>query len=125
METTAIARKLTLPIVNPLEIETLLLNRLAVVGQKALAEYRQVSESAVSRWKSDGYFRDIANVLAFLGVQAASTDAVMVSRDYLLSVETLADIGLQAQRFQFEQHQCGFEGTNALTVNHYQRVSHN
>lgn len=98
MENKAIARKLEPPILNPVEIEGLLLNRLASVGQKALAEHRKVSESAVSRWKSDGYFRDIAEVLAFLGIQAAPPEAVLVSRDYLASVETLADIGLKAER---------------------------
>ncbi|KAA5961040.1 MULTISPECIES: CII family transcriptional regulator [Pantoea] len=100
MKNNAIARKLDPPIFNPVEMEGILLNRLASVGQKAVAEHRGVSESAVSRWKNDGYFRDIAELLAFLGIQLAPPEAMIVSRTYLESVETLADIGLKAERMR-------------------------
>ncbi|HGO4182697.1 TPA: hypothetical protein MAZ01_002612, partial [Klebsiella pneumoniae] len=41
----AIARKLEPPILNPIEIEGILLNRLLSIGQKVFAEMRGVSES--------------------------------------------------------------------------------
>jgi hypothetical protein len=41
----SIARKLEPPILNPLEIESTLLNRLASIGQKNYAERIGVSES--------------------------------------------------------------------------------
>ena len=94
----AIARNLEPPILKPAEIESILLNRLASVGQKAYAEHMNISESAASRRKSDGHFTDMARELAFLGVQAAPPEAVLVSREYLSSVEILADIGLKAER---------------------------
>lgn len=94
----AIARKLEPPILNPVEIESVLLNRLSSVGQKAYAEHMGISESTVSRRKADGYFTALARELAFLGIQAAPPEAVLVSREYLTSVETLADIGLKAER---------------------------
>lgn len=94
----AIARKLELPQHNPLDIESIFINRLASVGQKSLAEHMKLSESAVSRWKTDGYFRQIAEIMAFLKIHAVPPEAAVVSRDYLTSVETLADIGLRAER---------------------------
>ena len=68
----AIARKLDPPVINPVEIE--------------------------SRRKAEGHFSTMAKELAFLGIQAAPPEAVLVSREYLASVETLADIGLKAGR---------------------------
>ena len=47
----AIARKLDPPEINPIEIESVLLNRLASVGQKSYAEHMGISESTVSRRK--------------------------------------------------------------------------
>ncbi|EBY0525878.1 CII family transcriptional regulator, partial [Salmonella enterica] len=52
----AIARKLDPPEINPIEIESVLLNRLASVGQKSYAEHMGISESTVSRRKAEGYF---------------------------------------------------------------------
>ncbi|MFG5974508.1 lambda phage CII family protein, partial [Salmonella enterica subsp. enterica serovar Pomona] len=43
----AIARKLDPPEINPVEIESVLLNRLASVGQKSYAEHMGISESTV------------------------------------------------------------------------------
>ncbi|ECI3329186.1 hypothetical protein AB1587_004783, partial [Salmonella enterica] len=51
----AIARKLDPPEINPIEIESVLLNRLASVGQKSYAEHMGISESTVSRRKAEGY----------------------------------------------------------------------
>ncbi len=62
----AIARKLDPPEINPIEIESVLLNRLASVGQKSYAEHMGISESTVSRRKAEGYFCNMAKELAFL-----------------------------------------------------------
>lgn len=94
----AIARKLDPPEINPIEIESVLLNRLASVGQKSYAEHMGISESTVSRRKAEGYFCNMAKELAFLGIQAAPPEAVLVSRNYLTAVEILADAGLKAER---------------------------
>lgn len=94
----AIARKLDPPEINPVEIESVLLNRLASVGQKSYAEHMGISESTVSRRKAEGYFCNMAKELAFLGIQAAPPEAVLVSRNYLTAVEILADAGLKAER---------------------------
>ena len=98
MGNNAIARKLEPPILNPREIEGLLLNRLASVGQKFYAEKSGISESTASRRKAEGHFATMAKELAILGIQAAPPEAMIVSRAYLASVETLADIGLKAER---------------------------
>ncbi|HDA5314370.1 TPA: hypothetical protein O5J01_004818 [Salmonella enterica subsp. enterica serovar Typhimurium] len=90
----AIARKLDPPEINPIEIESVLLNRLA----SAYAEHMGISESTVSRRKAEGYFCNMAKELAFLGIQAAPPEAVLVSRNYLTAVEILADAGLKAER---------------------------
>lgn len=94
----AIARNLDPPEINPVEIESVLLNRLASVGQKSYAEHMGISESTVSRRKAEGYFCNMAKELAFLGIQAAPPEAVLVSRNYLTAVEILADAGLKAER---------------------------
>lgn len=94
----AIARNLEPPILNPIELEGVLLNRLSSIGQKAYAEILGISESTVSRRKGEGHFADIAKELSVLGLQVVPPEAVVVSRHYLHSVETLADIGLRAER---------------------------
>lgn len=94
----AIARKLDPPILNPVEIESVLLNRLSSVGQKVYAELLGISESTASRRKGEGHFADVAKELSILGLQVVPPEAVVVSRHYLQSVETLADIGLRAER---------------------------
>ncbi|HBY7141305.1 TPA: hypothetical protein MI591_07590 [Klebsiella pneumoniae] len=94
----AIARKLEPPILNPIEIEGILLNRLLSISQKTFAEMRGVSESTISRRKSEGYYAEMAKEIAALGLQVVPPEAVVVSRHYLQSVETLADIGLRAEQ---------------------------
>lgn len=94
----SIARKLAPPILKPVEIESVLLNRLASLGQKIYAERIGVSESAVSKRKADNHFTEMARELSALELQVVPPEAVVVSRDYLTSVETLADIGLRAER---------------------------
>lgn len=86
----AIARKLEPPILNPIEIEGILLNRLLSISQKTFAEMRGVSESTISRRKSEGYYAEMAKEIAALGLQVVPPEAVVVSRHYLQSVETLA-----------------------------------
>ena len=93
-----IARMLEPPVLNPLEIESILLNRLSSVGQKIYADRIGISESTASRRKGEGHFAAIAKELAILELQVVPPEAVVVSRDYLKSVETLADIGLRAER---------------------------
>lgn len=94
----SIARKLDPPVLKPVEIESILLNRLASLGQKIYAERIGVSESAVSKRKADNHFTEMARELSALELQVVPPEAVVVSRDYLTSVETLADIGLRAER---------------------------
>lgn len=53
----AIARNLEPPILNPIELEGVLLNRLSSIGQKAYAEILGISESTVSRRKGGRAFR--------------------------------------------------------------------
>lgn len=50
----AIARNLEPPILNPIELEGVLLNRLSSIGQKVYAEMLGISESTVSRRKGKG-----------------------------------------------------------------------
>lgn len=64
----AIARKLDPPVINPIEIESVLLNRLSSVGQKSYAEHMGISESTASRRKAEGHFSNMAKELAFLGI---------------------------------------------------------
>lgn len=94
----SIARKLEAPILSPLEIESTLLNRLALIGQRYYAEQIGISESTVSKRKADNHFTEMAKEISVLGLQVVPPEAVVVSRDYLKSVETLADIGLRAER---------------------------
>jgi len=93
-----IARNLEPPILNPIELEGVLLNRLSSIGQKVYAEFLGISESTVSRRKGEGHFADIAKELSVLGLQVVPPEAGGGFPPYLQSVETLADIGLRAER---------------------------
>ena len=94
----AIARKLEPPILNPIEIEGILLNRLLSIGQKVFAEMRGVSESTISRRKRGGYYAEREKKIPALGLRVVPRGGVVFPRHYLQSVETLADIGLRAER---------------------------
>ncbi|HAA0767375.1 TPA_asm: transcriptional regulator [Salmonella enterica] len=99
----AIARNFELPKLKPVEMESLILNRLASVGQKPVADAIGIDESTISRWKGKGgHVEQFCRFLAELGIQLAPPGAVLVRRDYLFSVETLADIGMKAVRMQPE-----------------------
>ncbi|MBT9428914.1 CII family transcriptional regulator [Candidatus Symbiopectobacterium endolongispinus] len=99
----AIARKSDLPKLKPVEMEGLILNRLASAGQKPVADALSVDESTLSRWKGKGgHIEQFCRFMAELGIQLAPPEAVLVRRDYIFSVETLADIGMKAVRMQPE-----------------------
>ena len=103
MENNAIARKSELPKLKPVEMESLILNRLASVGQKPVADAISVDESTLSRWKGKGgHIEQFCRLLTELGIQLAPPGAVLVRRDYLFSMETLAEIGMKAERMRPE-----------------------
>ncbi|WP_179038337.1 CII family transcriptional regulator [Limnobaculum xujianqingii] len=97
----AMARNSEMPKLNPVAMESLILNRLASVGQKPVADAMGVDEAMVSRWKT-GQISNFCKFLAELGIQLAPPDAVLVRRDYLFSMETLAEIGMKAERMRPE-----------------------
>ncbi|MFU6376396.1 CII family transcriptional regulator [Metapseudomonas otitidis] len=79
------------------EFEALFLHQLVSVGQKTIASAIDVSESTVSRWK-EGEIERWCKVIAHLGLQLVPTSAVLVNGDYLRSLETLAELGLKAEK---------------------------
>lgn len=79
------------------EFEALILSQLASVGQRSLAEAVGVNESTVCRWK-DGDIERWSKVLALLGLQVVPETAMVVSSEYLHSLETLAELGLKAEK---------------------------
>ncbi len=85
------------PTARAREIESLVLQRLVSVGQKNIADAIGVNESTVSRWK-EGDIERWSKVLAILGLQVVPVDAVVVNPNYLRSLETLAELGLRAEK---------------------------
>lgn len=80
----AIARNSELPKLKPVEMERLILNQLASVGQKPVADAIGIDESTISRWKGKGgHVEQFCRFLAELGIQLAPPGAVLVRRDYL------------------------------------------
>ncbi|GAB3484307.1 CII family transcriptional regulator [Azotobacter salinestris] len=79
------------------EFESLILSQLLSVGQKHVADAIAVSESTVSRWK-EGEIERWSKVISLLGLQLVPQHAVVVSADYLRSLETLAELGLKAEK---------------------------
>ncbi len=79
------------------EFEALILQQLASVGQRAVAEAVGVNESTVSRWK-EGDIERWCKVLALLGLQLVPESAMVVNAEYLHSLETLAELGLKAEK---------------------------
>lgn len=96
-----ITRNSELPKLNPVEMETLILKQLASTGQKPVAIAIGTDESTITRWKS-GQITQFCKFLAELKLQLAPPDAVLVRRDYLFSMETLAEIGMKAERMRPE-----------------------
>lgn len=74
--------------------EALILQQLAVIGQRTVANALDVSESTVSRMKG-GEIENICRLLVSLELQLVPQDAVTMCPDYLKAVETLAEIGLK------------------------------
>lgn len=101
METNAITRNSELPKLKPREMEQLVLRQLQVHGQKPIADEIGMDESTVSRWKT-GHIEQFCKLLAALGLQLAPPEAVLVRRDYLFAMETLAEIGMKAERMRPE-----------------------
>ncbi|WP_431482253.1 CII family transcriptional regulator [Pseudomonas solani] len=79
------------------EFESVFLQRLVSVGQKTVADAIGVSESTVSRWK-EGEIERWCKVVAHLGLQLVPDSAVLVNAEYLRSLETLAELGLKAEK---------------------------
>lgn len=79
------------------EFEALILQRLVSVGQKSVADAISVNESTVSRWK-EGDIERWCKVLALLGLKVVPESAMVVNAEYLNSVETLAELGLKAEK---------------------------
>ncbi|MES4614031.1 CII family transcriptional regulator [Ewingella sp. CoE-038-23] len=66
-----------------------------------MADEIGMDESTLSRWKT-GHIEQFCKLLAALGLQLAPPEAVLVRRDYLFSMETLAEIGMKAERMRPE-----------------------
>ncbi|AFJ47292.1 CII family transcriptional regulator [Shimwellia blattae] len=99
--TNAIARNSELPKLKPIEMEGLILNQLADLGQKPTAEACGLDESTISRWKGKGgHLEQFCRFLDALGLQLAPPGAVLVRRDYLFAMETLAEMGMKAERMR-------------------------
>ncbi len=73
------------------------MQRLVSVGQKTVADAIGLSESTVSRWK-EGEIERWAKLFALLGLQVVPVSAVVVNAEYLRSLETLAELGLKAEK---------------------------
>ena len=101
METNAITRNSELPKLKPRDMEQLVLRHLQLHGQKPIADEIGMDESTLSRWKA-GHIEQFCKLLAALGLQLAPPEAVLVRRDYLFSMETLAEIGMKAERMRPE-----------------------
>ena len=72
-----------------------ILRALAHATQKAVAEGLGVSESAVSRMKSDGELAKTADLLAVLGLELHDAGSLHMRRDVAESLRVLAALGLE------------------------------
>lgn len=99
MKYTATSRNFSPSKLKPVDMESLILNRLASLGQKPVAEATGIDESTLSRWKGKGgTVEQFCRFLSALGLQLAPPEAVLVRRDYLFAMEILAEIGMKAER---------------------------
>ncbi len=76
------------------EFEALILQQLASVGQRTVANALGVHESTVSRMKA-GEIEAICRMLAALELQIVPDSHVVTCPQYLQAVETLAALGLK------------------------------
>lgn len=93
----AIARNSELPKLKPVEMESLILNRLASVGQKPVADAIGIDESTISRWKGKGIellsFRLASGDRYILSTQNGSVTNRKLSRDDLYwSKDTIMEV---------------------------------
>lgn len=76
--------------------ESAILHALASVGQANLATGMEVSESFISRLKSNGDLGKTAKMLALLGLKVVPTSMVCFDPQYVEHLRALAKIGLNA-----------------------------
>lgn len=76
-------------------IQGTILRRLAAVTQEHAADCMGVSSSTVSRAKDD--LEKVCQLLAALGLQVTPVDSVVVSRDEMVALESMAYKYLQAK----------------------------
>lgn len=74
---------------------TAILRALARTNQKVVAEGLGVSESAVSRMKSEGELAKTADLLAVLGLELHEVGSLHMRRDVAESLRVLAALGLE------------------------------
>lgn len=80
-------------------MDRLILNRLVLVGQRPVAEARELDESIISRWKGKRcHIEQFCRFLNTLGIALSPPEAVLVRRDYLFAMDTLAEMGMNAER---------------------------
>lgn len=84
---------------TPRQTESAVLRALAERGQSTVAQATSISETRISRFKSDGglCLHEVAALLCSLGfalVDTASTEVVTVAREELDALKVLARRGL-------------------------------
>lgn len=75
--------------------ETTILKALASAGQARLAELLGVSESRVSRWKSEGDIARTSEMLAHLGLKVVPVTVQCFDPQYVEHLRALAQLGLR------------------------------
>lgn len=76
-------------------IQGTILRRLALVTQERAADFMGVSSSTISRSKED--LDRFCQLLAALGLQVTTSDSVVVSKDEMVALESMALKYLQAR----------------------------
>ena len=74
--------------------EALILQQLADIGQRSVANAPEVHDSTISRMKN-GEIEALCRFLEALELKVVKADAVTACPKYLAAVETLAAIGLE------------------------------
>lgn len=75
--------------------EAVILRALASLGQAHLADLMGVSESLISRQKSDGQLAKTAEMLAHLGLKVVPVDVQCFDPKYVEHLRALAQLGLR------------------------------
>ena len=75
--------------------EALILKALASFGQAHLAEKMGVSESLISRQKSEGQLTKTAEMLAHLGLKVVAEGVQCFDPEYVEHLRALAQLGLR------------------------------